>query len=235
MKTVLFDLDGTLLPLDQDVFVKAYFGGLAKKLVPYGYDPKALVAGIWAGTVAMGSNDGSMTNEEAFWKCFCGQVRPDARKDEAVFEEYYRTEFQQVRQVCGFEPRASEVIRFLKDRGCRVALATNPLFPAIATDSRVRWAGLDPADFALITTYENSTHCKPNPEYYRDILNALGETPENCIMVGNDAEEDLAAEKLGMGVFLLTDCLLNRKKLDVSGCPQGGFPELMDFLRANID
>ena len=49
IKVVLFDLDGTLLPMDQDEFVKAYFGGIAKKLAPYGYEPNKLVKSIWAG------------------------------------------------------------------------------------------------------------------------------------------------------------------------------------------
>ena len=40
IKTVLFDLDGTLLPMDQDNFVKAYFKNLAIKLAPHGYDPQ---------------------------------------------------------------------------------------------------------------------------------------------------------------------------------------------------
>lgn len=65
--TVLFDLDGTLLPMDQEVFVKAYFGSLAKKLAPHGYDPQTLIAGIWEGIAAMVKNDGSKTAEEAFW------------------------------------------------------------------------------------------------------------------------------------------------------------------------
>ena len=43
IKVVLFDLDGTLLPMDQDVFVKTYFKGIAAKLAPYGYEPKALI------------------------------------------------------------------------------------------------------------------------------------------------------------------------------------------------
>ena len=66
------------------------------------------------------------------------------REDEAHFEEYYRTEFQKVKDVCGFAPRAAEVVRFLQEKKVRVALATNPLFPAIATESRMRWAGLEP-------------------------------------------------------------------------------------------
>lgn len=234
MKTVLFDLDGTLLPMDQDVFVRAYFGGLAKKLAPYGYESKQLIDGIWAGTAAMVKNDGSKTNEDAFWDCFCGLVRADARKDEPLFEEFYRVEFQGVQAVCGHDDRAAEVIRYLKDRGCRVVLATNPIFPAIATRSRARWAGLDPADFDLVTTYENSRHCKPNPDYYLDILGAIGETPENCIMVGNDVGEDMVAQRLGMQVFLLTDCLINRKGADISAYPQGSFPELMAFLKQHI-
>ena len=70
IKAVLFDLDGTLLPMDQDVFVKAYFSGIAAKLAPFGYEPKALIDAIWAGTVKMIKNDGRITNEEAFWNCF---------------------------------------------------------------------------------------------------------------------------------------------------------------------
>lgn len=234
MKTVLFDLDGTLLPMDQDVFIKAYFGGLAQKLAPHGYDPERLIAGVWAGTAAMVKNDGSKTNEEAFWDCFCGLIRADARKDEPMFEEFYRVEFQNVQDVCGFNGRAAEVVRYLKEQGCRIVLATNPIFPAIATESRIRWAGLELADFTLVTTYENSRHCKPNPEYYRDILEAIGETPENCIMVGNDVGEDMVAEDLGMQVFLLTDCLINKKNADISRYPQGSFPELMEYLESHI-
>ena len=234
MKTVLFDLDGTLLPMDQDIFVRAYMGGLAKKMAPLGYDPKGLIEGIWKGTAAMVKNDGSQTNEELFWQVFSGLMGKDCRADEPVFEEFYRVEFQQVRDVCGYDYRAAEVISFLKSRGCRVALATNPLFPAIATQSRARWAGLEPDDFALVTTYENSRHCKPNPDYYRAILECLGESAENCIMVGNDVDEDLVAAELGMQVFLLTDCVINKHEKDVSAVPQGSFPELLEFLQANI-
>ena len=60
--TVLFDLDGTLLPMDQDQFVKMYFGLLAKALAPR--DPEALIRGVWTGTKAMMTNDGSRTRSE---------------------------------------------------------------------------------------------------------------------------------------------------------------------------
>ena len=67
MQMILFDLDGTLLPMDQEAFTKAYFQRLAAKLAPYGYEPDKLIDGVWAGTAAMVKNDGGRTNEEAFW------------------------------------------------------------------------------------------------------------------------------------------------------------------------
>ena len=230
INTVLFDLDGTLLPMDQEEFVNTYLGLLAKKLATHGYDANHLVAAVWAGTRAMVENDGTQTNEEVFWSDFCHIFGEQARKDEPLFAEFYAADFGQVRTVCGFAPEAAELIRLLKEKGIRVVLATNPLFPAIATRQRIRWAGLEPEDFELVTTYENSRFCKPNVAYYQDLLEKLGAEPENCIMVGNDVDEDIRpAETLGMDTFLLTPCILNRSGSQVR-CPQGGFAELKEFL-----
>lgn len=234
MKTVLFDLDGTLLPMDQDNFLKAYFGGLATKLVPFGYEPNQLIKAIWSGTAAMVNNDGSMTNEERFWQSFCAMFGDNARNDEPIFDDFYHNEFRFVSVSCGKTERAQQIISWLKQQGCRVVLATNPLFPAIATGKRMEWAGLKAADFELVTTFENSSYCKPNPAYYQQILQTIGETPENCIMVGNDVTEDMMARDLGMDVFLLTDCMINKENKDISQYPHGSFDALQEFLEARI-
>lgn len=230
IRYIFFDLDGTLLPMDQDVFIKAYFGHLAAKLAPHGYEAKPLIDAIWGGTAAMVKNDGSVTNEQAFWDFFAGVFGESVRNDEPVFDEYYRTDFQQVQAACGFEPRAAQIVTELKKMGFTLVLATNPIFPTIATESRMRWAGLCRDDFTLYTTYENSRHCKPNPDYYRDILAQLGANAEECLMIGNDVGEDMIAEKLGMKVFLLTDCLINKHNTDISAYPHGSFEELMAFV-----
>ena len=204
LTTILFDLDGTLLPMDNDAFTKAYFKLLAAQLMPLGYEPAKLVDSIWAGTAAMVKNDGSQNNEAAFWKRFSEIYGEQVLDDLPVFEDFY------------------------------TALATNPIFPAIATESRIRWAGLEPEEFELYTTYENIGYCKPNPSYYQEILNRLGEAPEHCLMVGNDVGEDMIARDLGMQVFLLTDCLINRENKDISVYPNGGFDELMDYIRLSV-
>ena len=229
--TILFDLDGTLLPMDQEELIKAYIAGLTRKAAAHGYDPEIVPGAIWAGTKAMVKNDGSGRNEDVFWDTFSAQCKKDARQDIAIFDEFYRNEFQQLRQVCGCDPRSALAIQEIKAMGYRIALATNPLFPAIATHSRAGWAGLNPEDFDLITTYENSRHSKPNPAYYQDVVDALGVKPAECLMVGNDVDEDMVAQKLGMKVFLLTDCLINKSGSDISRYPHGSFQELMDFIR----
>ncbi len=228
--TVLFDLDGTLLPMDQDIFVKAYFGGLAKRLAPHGYDPKELIDAIWGGTAAMVKNDGTKTNEERFWESFCGVFGECARADMPHFDAFYREDFDSVQISCGYTPMANKVIKRLKEKGLRVALATNPIFPSMATESRMRWAGLSASDFALYTTYENSRFCKPNPAYYKDVMNALGVTAEECLMVGNDVTEDMIAQTLGAHVFLLTDNLINKQNEDISVYPHGNFDDLLALI-----
>ena len=231
LRCVLFDLDGTLLPMDQEEFTKAYFHLLAKKLAPRGYEPKALVDAIWAGTAAMVKNDGQCSNEEAFWQRFTQIYGPKVQADKPVFEEFYANEFQNARTACGFNPRAAETVAAIRSMGYRVALATNPIFPSVATESRIRWAGLKPEDFELYTTYENSTHCKPNPAYFLDIAESLHLAPESCLMVGNDALEDTAAAQVGMKVFLLTDCLINKDGRDISAYPQGSFEQLLEYVK----
>lgn len=228
--TILFDLDGTLLPMDQEAFIKAYFGLLAAKAAPHGYTPEKLFQTIWAGTSAMVKNDGSASNEEVFWTEFQNAYGESALQDKYLFDEFYQTEFQQAKESCGFNPLAKEIVQFCKDLGLEVVLATNPIFPAVATQNRIRWAGLKPSDFSIYTTYEGFHHSKPNPDYYREILNTIGRSPEECLMVGNDVAEDMIARTLGMKVFLLTDCLINEKNEDISQYPNGDFHALKDFL-----
>lgn len=230
IKTVLFDLDGTLLPMDQDVFVKAYFKGIAAKLAPHGYEPKALIDAIWSGTIAMIKNDGQVTNEKAFWNCFASIYGEKSLADMPLFDKFYEENFDAVKEVCGYNPKAAETVKKLKKAGVRVALATNPIFPSIATEKRIRWAGLKSEDFELFTTYENSKYCKPNLCYYKELLKQLDVEPEECLMVGNDVGDDMVAEKLGMKVFLLTDYLINKTDKDISDYHNGGFDELTRFL-----
>ena len=233
LKAVLFDLDGTLLPMDQNKFMKDYFGRLIRRLAPLGYTPESFLASMQAGIAAMVQNDGTRTNEEAYWDAYTAISGKEILDQMAVFEDFYENEFDEVAPTCGFNPRAAELVHALQSKGIRVILATNPLFPRIATQKRIRWAGLEPEDFELYTTYEDIGTCKPNPAYYTTVLERQGLDPADCIMVGNDVAEDMiAGAKAGLRGFLLTDCLINTPGADVNEYPHGSFDELSAYIES---
>ena len=234
LKAVLFDLDGTLLPMDLNEFIGCYMHALGARMQAHGYDPRALTRAIFKGTDAMLKNDGSKTNEAVFWDTFASIYGEAARGDEKHFARFYEEDFDSVKQVTAPTEKSAEVIRAVKGLGLRTVLATNPVFPRVATERRISWAGLSREDFELCTSYENSSYCKPNPLYYEEILQKIGLCGEECLMVGNDAVEDMAAEKAGMKVFLLTECLITHDRQDLDAYPQGGYEELLEYIRSLV-
>lgn len=211
IKTVLFDLDGTLLPMDRDGFEKAYVGSFAKYGSPY-MDPKALVHALMSATQVMVENQiKTEVNEKRFYEVF------KTHMDETTFnhlmnvmDEYYDTDFDHVKEVTQRSQEMVDTVLHLKDKGYNIILATNPLFPKVATDKRIQWAGFEVSDFMDITRFEENHFCKPQLAYYQEILEDNGLIASECLMVGNDVEEDLIARHLGMKTALLTDDLIHR-------------------------
>jgi len=232
LKAILFDLDGTLLPMDQDEFTKIYLKMIAGHMIGHGYPAENFLENFWISVKEMIKNDGTKTNEKAFWNKFTEIYGADAIADIPFLEQFYKTKFQSIKELCNIIPeeQAIDAIRQLKEKDFRLVIATNPLFPTIATQSRVRWAGLCADDFELCTTYENSSFSKPQLGYYQEILNQINLKPEECLMVGNDVDDDMPAAELGMQVFLLTNHLVNRKNVDISDFPNGDWQQLLDYI-----
>jgi FMN phosphatase YigB (HAD superfamily) len=228
MNTVLFDLDGTLLPMDQDYYIKAYLDMLGAHFAAY-YEPAAIREAVWRGTAAMIQNDGRRTNEACFWQTFASILGQDVLAQKPAFDDFYRGRYEDLRAEVGFTPLAAEVTSLLKEKGYDLILASNPLYPEMATRARMRWAGLREEDFLLVTTYENFSYCKPNPAYYREILEKCGRAGRDCLMVGNDVDEDLCAAEAGIATWLLTDCLINRGERDITPYRRGGLAEFCRY------
>jgi len=224
VNTILFDLDGTLLPMDQEEFIKLYFKGLYIRFKDT-YDFETLEKTIWAGTKAMVENDGSKSNETVFWETANKLMSLDRTVAEPEFYDFYENDFIIAKGATTASPIITGCIHRLKEKGYTIVAATNPLFPGNATRNRLRWAGFNPDDFALITTYEDSHYCKPNIRYYEEILGRLNKKPAECIMVGNDNQEDMCAETIGIKGHLITDCLINRGKAPITAAWQGTFEE----------
>lgn len=232
---ILFDLDGTLLPLDQDAFLNQYFSALAKKVCPYGYDAGTLVKALWKGVAAMTANDGTMTNQARFWNVFSESLDQNIINYMPVFEDFYRTDFHIAKAASGPAPLAKEVITAARATGAKVVLATNPLFPFCAVETRLSWIDLTVDSFDYVTTYETNSYCKPNPDYYRAILSQMDTEPAQTLMIGNDINEDiLPTQRLGISSFLLTDCIIwekGKESIIPNGVPAGNYAALLKYLK----
>jgi len=233
LKNYLFDLDGTLLPLDEEQFIKKYFGLLGKKFAELNLDPEIMIKRLWVGTKAMIENDGLRTNEEVFWEKFYPE-KSNREKLKLALESFYQNEFEQVKSSTFPTNISNEIIRILISQDKNVVLATNPIFPLVATKKRMEWALLNHNDFQQVTTYENSYFAKPSLSYFEMILTKHNFLPEETIMIGNDALEDMVAAGLGMKTFLVTDCLNNKNNIDIEQFEHGTLEELFELIKKDL-
>ncbi|MBE6124643.1 MAG: HAD family hydrolase [Erysipelotrichaceae bacterium] len=232
LKAVFFDLDSTLLPMNEDLFAKEYFSLLADKASNYGHKKDDFVKTIWGGTKKMVTNDGSMTNEQAFWNFYTSVYGEDKIKDKVVFDAFYLDEFKGVKKHCYDNPYLEDLFKYLKTTNLKIILATNPLFPVEAVLTRMAFVGLKKEDFDYITNYSNSSFCKPNPNYYQELLNKLGLKPEEVIMIGNSLEEDgIASFKVGIKPYVLE----NNSYPEKEGITYIKFENIKDVIKKNLE
>ncbi len=204
IEAILFDLDDTLLVNDSRAFMNRYFT-LLSQFAESVMEPRAFLDNVAKATRATIFNtDPMLTNADAFWAEFeslSGQRRADL---EPFFADFYTQEFSKLRTGTGQEPRAVDLVERALADGRQVIIATNPLFPQIAIEQRLAWAGLpvDSHDFALVTTYEGMHAAKPQPAYYQEILTLIDVPPARAMMVGNDWVNDVEpAAAIGLHTF----------------------------------
>ena len=231
-QAILFDLDGTLLPMELESFARAYFGALAHELADFGIPAEALVQAIWGGTKAMMKNDGARLNVDVFWDTFTALTGVDRALVEPRCDRFYSTGFHAARVATRENPLAAEAVRIAHEKAQKVVLATNPLFPMPGQETRMGWLGLTPADFDLVTCYSTDRFCKPNPAYFADVCARISVEPAACLMIGNDDNEDMhCARAAGMDAYLVTDCRLPSQENPWTG-PSGTFPDMIEMLKS---
>ena len=77
-RAIFFDLDGTLLPMELDEFLGAYFEAIANFVAAHGLDAATFSAGLKAGIKAMAVHDDGRTNADAYWEAFFSHADRDA-------------------------------------------------------------------------------------------------------------------------------------------------------------
>jgi FMN phosphatase YigB (HAD superfamily) len=209
-RTVLFDLDGTLLRLDIEVFLRNYMEKLGAYF-SHVVAPDKLTRAVWASTNAMVANlDPNVTNHEAFASHFEPMVGRSWGEMWPAFLDFYSKEFPKLRGLSSQDGLAFSVLSRCLESGWDLILATNPIFPEIAIRERLRWCDAQDIPWRFITHIDNMHFCKPNLRYYEEILDLCGLDPSRCVMVGNDVQEDMIAKNLGMKTYLVEGFVIDR-------------------------
>ncbi|KPV45476.1 HAD family hydrolase [Alicyclobacillus ferrooxydans] len=232
LKTLLFDLDGTLLPFDQNRFMHGYFHALVPEIAHL-VNTKEIAAQILTATQAMVENeDPQLPNIDAFKHAFFGTVDVAESDIWPIFDEFYHTKFGDLQSLTEPSPISREICRSALSKGYELVLATNPIFPDDAVRHRMAWAGIDDVPFKLVTTMEHMHFCKPSPKYYLEILDRIGRSPEECMMIGNDVQEDGVAGKLGMQTFLVKDFVIDRGVGHIEFTHEGSLKDVLSFIES---
>ena len=187
-----------------DHFIPKYLEALGLKM-KHLMDPKKLIDLVLESTYMMIENqDAKLSNEEVFYNHFYPRTNFSRLEFQPLIEEFYEIDFPKLRKFTNPIPIVSRSIRAICDHRYKIAIATNPLFPARAIHHRIDWAGLSDIDFDLITTYENSHFCKPNPKYYSEIIGKLAVMPDEAIMIGDDYKNDIIpAQSIGLDTYYI--------------------------------
>ena len=228
-KAIMFDLDGTLLPINQDEFVKEYFKLLAKDTSSY-LSFENLYSSTFSGLEAMVKNDGTTLNKDIFWNVFEKKSGISSKVFEPICDNFYRSGFKKAKTLIHENPLAKKAIDIAYQKADKVILATNPVFPLIAQETRLNFIDLKASDFDYVTCYENEGFSKPNPKYYLDICEKFNCNPEECLMIGNDEYEDMyASSMVGFDTYLVLGYEILSKDHPYSG-KKGGFKEMIEML-----
>ena len=237
LKAILFDLDDTLLGNSMETFIPAYFRVLARR-VTHLIPADRLVAELMRGTRAMNANDGTgPTNEEAFSSVFYPALGYERDELRPILDRFYAEEFPKLRSLTQPRLEARALVEWAFERGLQVVVATNPIFPRMAVEQRLDWAGVPVTefDYALVTTYENMHATKPHPAYYHEILARLGRQPGECLMVGDDEQRDIApAALVGIPVYWIAELGAASPEDDVTPVGQGTLADLWDWVRTGM-
>ncbi|MBI3162954.1 MAG: DinB family protein [Chloroflexi bacterium] len=229
--TLLLDLDDTLLNTHVESFVPAYFQALARELAP-SVAPEIIFRALISSMRQMSDNeDFSQTLKDVFDADFFSQIGASRDALEPVIEKFYEDVFPTLAGLTSQNPDAKPFVEWAFSQGFRVAVATDPLLPREATHQRLRWAGFEPGQFELVTTYDHFHFSKTHPAYFAEALGRMGWPDGPVLMVGNDLDRDiLPAQRLGLRTYHVDAEPASRSGPDAA--PRGKLSDLRRWLES---
>lgn len=172
-RTLLLDLDGTLVDTVPDLAAALNRLMRARGLAPFDFPSTAAMVG-----------DGVVRLVE---KAFAARgLRPDADAIASFASDYERHAAVESRLF----PNVHEILLGLRDEGWRLAVCTNK--PEGAARALLSALGLSPL-IAAVGGGDSFPARKPDPTHLVATLRAAGGSPDRALMVGDHANDVIAA------------------------------------------
>lgn len=203
VNTLLLDLDGTLCTMDKARFMKRYLTDMAehfKDIIPVeSFAPHIMKSSAFASS----HPSPNYSWGEVFINHFAEGFGLKAHGMLGRFMDFFVKDFPQYCSMVTPHPLTVKLLQISSERGFKLACASNCLMPRIAIEERMRCCGIEPARFAFIPGMEHMHYSKPNPLFFQEIADNIGVAPADCLVVGNDLEEDMCASDIGMKTFFV--------------------------------
>jgi FMN phosphatase YigB (HAD superfamily) len=231
INTVLFDLDGTLLPIKMKDFEKIYYRSITEKFSDI-ISPEKFLYMMNESLKTMIVNTEKITNENVFMdklKTYISEDEFDVYQER--FMHFYENEFSVLQQAVKPNKDIQQAVSILKEKGYDCMVATNPMFPKLAITKRIEWAGFSRDDFSYVTSFEENHYCKPQIDYYKEVLALNNKEANECLMVGNDELEDLIASTIGIKTYFITDYALYREN-GLQADHKGDYQSFLAYVEA---
>ncbi len=201
IKQLLVDLDGTLLgnralPLSLD-FVRRALARMRK----YGGWRKS-ISTLIAINREFRIPHKELTNDIRVTRLFSERMNVGLEEGRQILRDGVSMIFPSLKKHFYPVPGSRDFLLWAKER-YPLFLATNPVWPIEIVEMRLKWADIEPEWFASMTHIRKMHACKPEREYYLEILDELGLKPEECLLIGDDVKMDLPATRVGIRVFIV--------------------------------
>ncbi len=186
-KAFIFDMDGILF--DTELLTQEALRAMSRK-----YGEREDIDGFYPTTC--GTN---LATAKVLYKNFFGADYPfEKRRDE--MRRWIREQIDEY--GIPVKKGAEELLKFLKEKGYKIALATSTT--RMSAEGHLKKAGFLPY-FDATVCGDEIENAKPNPEIFLKAAQKLGAEPQNCYVAEDSYLGVEAGAAAGMRVFMIPD------------------------------